>query len=68
MSLKAFHVVFIFFSTIFLAAFAGWGILDFTHSGEVGSLAMGAGSGVGFVVMLFYSRWFLRTWKRVSYL
>ncbi len=69
MSLKAFHVVFMFFSILILAGFAGWAIRDYlVGSADPLHLAMGIGSGLGSVCLVFYGRWFLRKWKRVSYL
>ena len=68
MSLKAFHVVFIFVSTALTVGFGFWSIRDYLHSGNPASLAMAIGAFVGFVVLVWYARWFLRKLKHLSYL
>lgn len=68
MSLKAFHVFFMVVCTVFLAGFAWWGLNDGLHGGSAVNLAMGAGSAAGCIGLAFYSRWFIRKTKHVSYL
>jgi hypothetical protein len=68
MSLKAFHVVFILISTCCLAGFGAWGINDYMQTRNPVHLALGIGSLVGTAALAIYGRWFLRKWKRVSYL
>ena len=68
MSLKAFHLVFIVFSTGICAAFALWCAVDFASTGDAGTLAMGLVSLACAIAMIPYSRWFLRKLKNVGYL
>ncbi len=68
MSLKAFHVFFIFVSTLLSVGFGVWGVRDYLHSGDALNLAMGVGAFVGGALLVWYSKWFLRKLKDVSYL
>jgi hypothetical protein len=68
MSLKAFHVFFIFISTVLSVGFGFWAIRDYLHSGNVVSLVMAVGAFAGSVLLVWYSKWFLRKLKDVSYL
>lgn len=68
MSLKAFHVFFIFASTLLSAGFGLWGVRDYARSGDVWNLSLGLASFAGGGALIWYSRWFLRKLKGVSYL
>lgn len=68
MSLKAFHVFFICVSTVLSAGFGLWAVREYLRSGDVLNLAMGIGSFAGGTSLIWYSKWFLRKLKHVSYL
>ena len=68
MSLKAFHIFFIVVSTWLCAGFGVWALRDFTQSGSWLYLALGAGSFLGSVLLVWYGIWFLRKLKGESYL
>jgi hypothetical protein len=68
MSLKAFHLVFLVASIALAIGFCIWAIREYRSGGGAQNLGMGIGAGVAAVVMIAYSRWFLRKLKHVSYL
>ena len=68
MSLKAFHIIFVAVSMLLAGGFAFWAIVQYRASGEVGLLVAGVISGLLFVCMGVYGRWFLRKLKNESYL
>ena len=68
MSLKAFHIVFVFVSTLLSLGFGVWAIMEYRSSGDVAALVCGIGSFAGGVGLMFYGRWFLRKLQWVSYL
>lgn len=68
MSLKAFHIIFVTVSMLLAGGFALWAVLQYRSSGDVGLLVGGVLSGLIFVAMGVYGRWFLRKLKHESYL
>jgi hypothetical protein len=68
MSLKAFHVVFIFASILLAFGFAGWSLHHYKHTGARMDLILGVGSGVVGIALLIYGKYFLRKLKNISYL
>ena len=68
MSLKAFHVVFILASTLLSVGFGAWAVREFSTTREAANLVMAGGAFVAGVALIWYSRWFLRKLKHVSYL
>lgn len=68
MSLKAFHVVFITISTLFLAALGLWGVSDYFASTDTLNLMLGVVSLAGSVGLVWYETWFLAKYKKLSYL
>ena len=68
MSLKAFHIFFIILSTLLAVAFGVWAVKDFGRSGSWVHLALGVGSFIMSVMLVWYGVWFLRKLKHVSYL
>jgi len=66
MSLKAFHVVFITFSTLLAFGFAAWEVKMFTEVRHTVDLAFGIGSAVAGVGLLVYGRYFLKKLKHIS--
>jgi len=68
MSLKAFHIFFIFV-TILMALFVGvWAVDDFGRSASRANLVIGVGSFIVSGVLACYGVWFLRKLKNVGYL
>ena len=68
MSLKAFHIFFIFLSTVLALAFGIWAVDDFGRSASRVNLALGVASFILSGVLACYGVWFLRKLKNVSYL
>jgi hypothetical protein len=67
-SLKAFHIIFVLASMLLIGGFAYWAIRQFRATGDRGLLVGGVVSGLLFVAMAVYGRWFLRKLKNESYL
>lgn len=68
MSLKAFHVLFVIVSMVLAGGFAVWAIRQYRIVGDVGLLVGGVISGLIFIAIGIYGRWFLRKLKDESYL
>jgi len=68
MSLKAFHIIFVTISMLLAGAFGVWAIVKYRSNGDVGLLAAGVISGLLFVALGGYGRWFLRKLQNESYL
>ena len=69
MSLKAFHIVFIVASILLAFGFAAWSFLSyFRGGGPIAHLWFGIGSLVSGVILVCYSKYFLRKLKDISYL
>ena len=68
MGLKAFHIFFIVVSTALCVGFGVWAVNDFGRTGSVVHLALGVGSFIGGILLVYYGVWFLRKLKGVSYL
>lgn len=68
MSLKAFHIVFIVISILMAFGFAAWCFLSVAHSGPALHLWFGIGSLASGIALVFYSKYFLRKLKDISYL
>ncbi len=68
MSLKAFHIFFIIVSTLLALALGVWAVDDFGRSANWVHLALGVGSFIMSVMLVWYGVWFLRKLKHVSYL
>lgn len=60
MSLRAFHIVFIVGSILMSLLVGGWGVWDYRGSGNMTHLSIGILSLGGAIVLVSYSRWFLR--------
>lgn len=68
MSLKAFHVFFVLVCTIFWFGFGVWAFRQYSASGQWGDLLMTIGSFLAGIVLVAYSRWFLRKLRFVSFI
>lgn len=68
MSLKAFHIVFIIASILLAFGFAAWSFISYFHAGPALHLWFGIGSLISGVVLVCYSKYFLRKLKDISYL
>lgn len=68
MSLKAFHILVIFLSTLLCVALGVWAVDDFGRSGSLGMLVFGVGSFIASVALAWYGLWFLRKHKDIGYL
>lgn len=53
-SLKGFHLFFIAISILTCAGFGAWSVHDFTTSGNVVHLTLGAASGIGGLWLTWY--------------
>lgn len=63
MSLRAFHILFISVCILFCIGFGVWLVLEYRHSPEESTRAMGVLSAMGALGLLAYLRWFLRKYK-----
>lgn len=69
MSLKAFHIIFIVASILLAFGFAAWSFLSyFRGAGPIAHLWLGIGSFASGVILVCYSKYFLRKLKDISYL
>ena len=68
MSLKAFHIVFVIVSLLFLGGFGFWALQDFLATGDGLMLTLALASIIGFGVLVWYGIWFLRKLRGWSYL
>lgn len=66
MSLKAFHIVFIVFSTLLALALGGWCIWINLVEGAPVFLAGAIASFVAAVALIIYGVWFYRKMKRLG--
>jgi hypothetical protein len=68
MSLKAFHLVFLFSCIVLLLFLSGWCFSNYRNGGQQSELVFaGIGLGVALGLML-YTRYFLKKLKGISYL
>ena len=68
MSLKAFHIVFIIASILLAFGFAAWSFVSYRHGGPMLHLWFAIGSLVSGIILVAYSKYFLRKLKDISYL
>lgn len=66
MSLKAFHIFFIFACMVMFAAVGAWGVNDYQSSGDVANLAVGVVTLLLSVAMVSYLMWFIRKIKSAA--
>lgn len=68
MSLKAFHLFFIFASIVLMAGFGFWGVIDFRNTGSSMNLILGIASFFCSAGLSVYGAYALRKYKDYSYL
>jgi hypothetical protein len=68
MSLKAFHVVFIFASILLAFGVAAWSIVHYFDGRRLMDLLFGAGWALTGIGLIFYGRYVLKKLKHISYL
>lgn len=68
MSLKAFHIVFVTASVLLCLGFGAWNLVNYRESGARGDLGFAIGSLVATVALLVYGWYFLKKFKKISYL
>ncbi len=68
MSLKAFHIIFVIFSSLTALGFGFWAIRHYRLHCELAALIVGIASLVGCAMLIIYGKWFLRKLRGVSYL
>jgi len=69
MSLKTFHLVFIMASSAVALGCGVWGLKDYwSLEGQASDLAFGLGSVAVSLGLILYERYFLKKFRRVSYL
>jgi hypothetical protein len=68
MSLKAFHVVFIFASILLAFGFAVWSLMNFSDGGRTSDLIYGVASALAGVGLIAYGVYVLKKLKHISYL
>ena len=65
MSLKSFHVVFIIISSLFMVYFSYWSITNWMNYKDVNYMIYGVLSFVSFILLLFYSKKFVKKYKGI---
>lgn len=68
MSLRSFHVLFISVCILFCIGFGVWLVLEYRHSPEESTRAMGVLSALGALGLVIYLQWFLKKYKTASFL
>ena len=68
MSLKAFHLFFVFIATVLCAGFGGWSIGEYRAFGNTTYLYLAIGSMVVTVALVIYFPWCVKKLKEMSYL
>jgi len=66
MSLKSFHIIFIFICTIFMAYFCYWSIIQWFDYKDISYLVYGFLSIVSFLLLLIYSKKFVTKYKELT--
>lgn len=66
MSLKAFHIVFIFAATLMMVALEMWELKNYLLTQDATSLVMAAVAFVGTVVLVGYAMWAVRKLKDIG--
>ena len=59
MSLKGFHIIFIFFAVLCSAGFWVWTVMNHEAARQLNVIELGAGSGVLGAVLFLYGIWFV---------
>jgi len=65
MSLKSFHIIFIFISSLFMVYFSYWSITNWLHYNDAVYMTYGVMSLFSFVLLLFYSKQFIKKYKKI---
>lgn len=59
MSLKGFHIIFIFFAMLCSAGFWAWTAVNYEAARQLNAVALGQASGILGIVLFFYGIWFV---------
>jgi hypothetical protein len=68
MSLKAFHILFVTFSTLLAFGFGAWALHSYSSSSALTDLLMGMVSLALGIGLIWYGKYFLKKLKNISYL
>lgn len=68
MSLKAFHIIFVTFSTLLAFGFGAWALNSYANTKATLDLVMGIVAVVMGFGMIWYGKYFLKKLKNISYL
>ena len=66
MSLKAFHIFFIFISIVFLLGFGFWSFQEYGITGDVNELLYALFAAGGIIALIIYGAYFLKKMKRIK--
>ena len=66
MSLKSFHIVFIVISTLFMSYFFYWSLINWFNYKDISYLIYGFLSIVSFLVLIVYSKIFIKKYKEIT--
>ena len=66
MSLRIFHVIFIFAALVMSVFVGAWGVVAYRKTGDVASLLLGIGAFAAGAFLLWYSGWFIRKLKALN--
>jgi hypothetical protein len=65
MSLKSFHIIFIFVCTIFMAYFCYWSLNNWFNYKDISYLVYSFLSIVSFLILILYSNSFMKKYKEI---
>lgn len=66
MSLKAFHIFFLFVATLFFISVEYWAVKRYLLQGEPLSMTLAAATFVGCALLIAYATWFVRKLKNLG--
>ena len=66
MSLKSFHIVFIFVCTILMVYFCYWSFVKWFNYKDISYLVYGFLSIVSFLILILYSNSFMKKYKEIT--
>ena len=66
MSLKSFHIIFIFISSLFMIYFSYWSFINWLNYSESSYILYGILSLISFFLLIIYSKKFINKYKGIT--
>jgi UDP-N-acetylmuramyl pentapeptide phosphotransferase/UDP-N-acetylglucosamine-1-phosphate transferase len=66
MSLKSFHIIFIIISSLMMAYFSYWSVINWLNYKDGSYMLYGVLSIISFILLLFYSKKFMDKYKEIT--